>query len=96
MLHLVWTKDNSTVVVADENGTELKGIRSKVIECYKELFLTRLPNSTDKQHIGRVSKNLIESVSSIQDSSEAMLMLSPRPALTQAHVRLHARGAHVS
>lgn len=58
MLHLIWTKDNSTVV-ADEDGAELKGIRSKVIECYKELFVARVPDMSDKQHVSRVSKNLI-------------------------------------
>lgn len=59
MLHLIWTKDNSAVV---EDGKELKGIRARVIECYKGLYFEASPDPdmTAKQQISRITKNMIQ------------------------------------
>ncbi|CDZ96307.1 mitotic chromosome condensation-related protein [Phaffia rhodozyma] len=59
MLHLIWTKDNSAVV---EDGKELKGIRARVIECYKGLYFEASadPDMTAKQQISRIAKNMIQ------------------------------------
>jgi condensin complex subunit 1 len=61
MLHLIWTKDNNAV---GEDGKELKGIRARVIECYKALFYEPLPDPemTAKAQVARIAKNMIEYV----------------------------------
>ena len=41
MLHLVWSKDNSST---SEDGKELKGIRQRLLECYKSLYFDPLPD----------------------------------------------------
>lgn len=58
MLHLVWVKDNGSVVA--EDGKELKGIRSRVIECYKALYFDAVVDLTPKQQVSRITKNMIE------------------------------------
>ncbi|TFK38244.1 non-SMC mitotic condensation complex subunit 1-domain-containing protein [Crucibulum laeve] len=59
MLHLIWTKDNNTST--SEDGKEVKGIRQRVMECYRSLYFDPDPNITDaKMQISRISKNLIE------------------------------------
>ena len=59
MLHLIWSKDNNSTT---EDGTELKGIRSHVIDVYKRLYFEVLPdpNMTAQQQISRITKNMIE------------------------------------
>lgn len=57
MLHLIWTKDNNAV---SEEGKELKGIRARVIECYKSLYFDAVPGMTPKQQVSRITKNMIE------------------------------------
>jgi condensin complex subunit 1 len=61
MLHLIWNKDNNSTT---EEGTELKGIRSQVIDVYKRLYFEVLadPNMTAQQQISRITKNMIEYV----------------------------------
>jgi condensin complex subunit 1 len=63
MLHLIWVKDNSAVVADD--GKELKGIRSRVIECYKELYFEAVVDLTPKQQVSRIARNMIESVQTL-------------------------------
>lgn len=60
MLHLIWTKDNSTMT--SEDGKELKGIRSRLLECYRSLYFEPLPdaNMNAKEQVNRISKNMIE------------------------------------
>jgi condensin complex subunit 1 len=57
MIHLIWTKDNSAIV---EDGTEVKGIRSNLIDVYKTLYFDVVPDLTPKQQINRIAKNMIE------------------------------------
>lgn len=60
MLHLIWVKDNSSVVADD--GKELKGIRSRVIECYKAIYFEAVIDLSPKQQVSRIARNMIESV----------------------------------
>lgn len=57
MLHLVWSKDNSSTT---EDGKELKGIRSRLLECYRNLYFDPLPDMEPKQQVNRIAKNMIE------------------------------------
>ncbi|EPQ52403.1 hypothetical protein GLOTRDRAFT_132468 [Gloeophyllum trabeum ATCC 11539] len=57
MLHLIWSKDNSST---SEDGKELKGVRSRLLECYKSLYFDPLPDMEPKQQVNRIAKNMIE------------------------------------
>ncbi|OJA20254.1 hypothetical protein AZE42_02694 [Rhizopogon vesiculosus] len=57
MLHLIWHKDNSST---SEEGKELKGIRSRLLECYRMLYFDPLPDMEPKQQVNRIAKNMIE------------------------------------
>ncbi|KAA1474981.1 hypothetical protein DENSPDRAFT_908815 [Dentipellis sp. KUC8613] len=57
MLHLIWSKDNSSM---SEDGKELKGIRSRLLECYRSLYFEALPDMEPKQQVNRIAKNMIE------------------------------------
>lgn len=59
MLHLVWHKDHSAT---NEDGKELKGIRPRLLECYRSLYLDPLPDMEPKQQVNRIAKNMIEYV----------------------------------
>jgi len=61
MLHLIWNKDNSST---SEDGKELKGIRQRLLECYRGLYFDVVDdeNMTAKDQVNRIAKNLIESV----------------------------------
>ncbi|KAG5636043.1 hypothetical protein H0H81_009267 [Sphagnurus paluster] len=60
MIHLIWTKDNSTST--SEDGKELKGIRSRLLECYRSLYFEPLADNTmsAKDQVNRIAKNMIE------------------------------------
>lgn len=58
MIHLIWTKDNTSTVTA-EPGEE-KGIRGSLIETYKSLYFDVVPDLTPKQQVSRIAKNMIE------------------------------------
>lgn len=59
MLHLIWHKDNNSATT--EDGKEVKGIRSHLLECYRKLYFEPLPNITDaKAQVNRITKNMIE------------------------------------
>lgn len=60
MLHLIWTKDNNTTTT--EDGKELKGIRQKLLECYKILYFDPVEDLEPRAQISRIAKNLIEFV----------------------------------
>jgi condensin complex subunit 1 len=51
MLHLIWIKDTS-----DEG----KGIKMKLLDCYRALYIETDENMTKRQNINNVAKNLIE------------------------------------
>ncbi|KAL6299950.1 non-SMC mitotic condensation complex subunit 1-domain-containing protein [Sparassis latifolia] len=57
MLHLIWAKDNSAT---SEDGKELKGVRSRLLECYRSLYFDPLPDMEPKQQVNRIAKNMIE------------------------------------
>lgn len=58
MLHLIWTKDNSGTT--SEEDKELKGIRQKLIECYRALYFDPVDDPDSRQQINRIAKNMIE------------------------------------
>ncbi|ORX90468.1 hypothetical protein K493DRAFT_339988 [Basidiobolus meristosporus CBS 931.73] len=51
MLHLVWVKDNG--------NDETKGVRSRLIDSFRALYLTSDPSLTPKENVNLFSKNLI-------------------------------------
>ncbi|TFY76678.1 hypothetical protein EWM64_g7334 [Hericium alpestre] len=57
MLHLIWSKDNNAM---SEDGKELKGVRSRLLECYRSLYFDALPDMEPKQQVNRIAKNMIE------------------------------------
>ncbi|KAG8987690.1 Condensin complex subunit [Tulasnella sp. JGI-2019a] len=57
MLHLIWTKDNSST---GEDGKELKGIRSKLLEVYRGIYFDPVPDLEPKQQVNRIAKHMIE------------------------------------
>lgn len=65
MLHLIWSKDNSST---SEDGKELKGIRSRLLECYRNLYFDPIPDMEPKQQVNRIAKNMIEYVDVISHS----------------------------
>lgn len=59
MLHLIWTKDNSST---SEDGKELKGVRSKLLEVYRMLYFDPVPDLPPTEQVKRIARNMIESV----------------------------------
>lgn len=57
MLHLVWQKDNNATT---EDGKELKGVRARLLECYRSLYFEPIPDMEPKQQVNRIAKNMIE------------------------------------
>jgi condensin complex subunit 1 len=60
MLHFIWSKDNNSST--SEDGKELKGVRSRLLECYRSLYFDPLPDMEPKQQVNRIAKNMIEYV----------------------------------
>lgn len=58
MLHLIWSKDNNATTT--EDGKELKGIRSRLLETYRSLYFDPLPDMEPKQQVNRIARNMIE------------------------------------
>ncbi|KJA17627.1 hypothetical protein HYPSUDRAFT_146327 [Hypholoma sublateritium FD-334 SS-4] len=58
MLHLIWTKDNSSST--SEEGKELKGIRQRLLECYRSLYFAPVADLEPKAQVNRIAKNLVE------------------------------------
>lgn len=61
MIHLIWTKDTNATTV--EDGKEVKGIRQKLLECYKHLYFVDVENLDPRSQVKRIAKNLVELVS---------------------------------
>jgi condensin complex subunit 1 len=59
MIHLIWAKDNAST---SEDGKELRGIRSKLIECYRNLYFDPLPDLEPNQQVNRIARNMIQLV----------------------------------
>ncbi|GAA5942619.1 hypothetical protein JCM3775_003658 [Rhodotorula graminis] len=72
MLHLIWTKDDAPASAAAASGAgaqgdggedgerEVKGIRSRLIECYSQLYFEPPENLSDKDQVAFVARNVIE------------------------------------
>ncbi|KAJ7510292.1 non-SMC mitotic condensation complex subunit 1-domain-containing protein [Mycena galericulata] len=58
MLHLIWSKDNSSST--SEDGQELKGIRQRLLECYRNLYFDPIADIEPKAQVNRIAKNMIE------------------------------------
>lgn len=58
MIHLIWTKDNNTLVM--EDGKELKGIKSRLIEVYRALYFDPIAHASMVDNINRIARNLVE------------------------------------
>ncbi|KAF8309106.1 hypothetical protein DL93DRAFT_2063311 [Clavulina sp. PMI_390] len=60
MLHLIWTKDTSGTT--SEEDKELKGIRQKLIECYRALYFdpTDEEEADSRAQTNRIAKNMID------------------------------------
>ncbi|KAK7433641.1 condensin complex non-SMC subunit Cnd1 [Stygiomarasmius scandens] len=56
MIHLIWSKDNSTT---SEDGNVLKGIRSRLLECYRSLYFEAVPDLEPKAQVSRIAKNMV-------------------------------------
>jgi condensin complex subunit 1 len=57
MLHLIWSKDNNAT---SEDGKELKGVRAKLLECYRSIYFDHVPDLEPRQQVNRITKNVIE------------------------------------
>ncbi|SNX84253.1 related to YCS4 - subunit of condensin protein complex [Melanopsichium pennsylvanicum] len=57
MVHLIWTKDNTLVM---EDGSQLKGVRSRLIEVYRALYFDARADLNAKDNVARIAKNMIE------------------------------------
>ena len=60
MLHLIWMKDNNSS--SSEDGKELKGIRQRLLECYRLLYFDPIADLEPKDQVNRIAKNLVEYV----------------------------------
>lgn len=56
MLHLVWAKESSTM----EDGAVVRGVRDRLVECYRQLYFEALADLSPTQNVDRISNNLIE------------------------------------
>ncbi|KOS15882.1 condensin complex subunit 1 [Malassezia pachydermatis] len=57
MVHLIWTKDNTLVM---EDGSQLKGIRSRLIDVYRSLYFDTYADATPAENTTRIARNMIE------------------------------------
>ena len=71
MLHLIWSKDNNSM---SEDGKELKGVRSRLLECYRELYFAA--DEEPKQQVNMIAKNMIECVGCCDTSLETYLRMT--------------------
>jgi condensin complex subunit 1 len=67
MLHLIWNKDNGNST--SEDGQELKGIRQRLLECYRQLYFDPIAGMEPKAQVNRIAKNMIECASCLAVSS---------------------------
>ncbi|GAA5928884.1 condensin subunit YCS4 [Sporobolomyces koalae] len=67
MLHLIWSKDEAAPTAAVTTGDdaedgqkEVKGIRSRLIECYSQLYFEPPQDLNHKDQVAFVARNVIE------------------------------------
>lgn len=61
MLHLIWVKDNNNSGPAEE-VKEGKGVRQKLLDCYRGLYFEAIEGLQPKEQVSRIAKNLVECV----------------------------------
>ncbi|KAJ7844392.1 non-SMC mitotic condensation complex subunit 1-domain-containing protein [Mycena olivaceomarginata] len=71
MLHLIWNKDNGNST--SEDGQELKGIRQRLLECYRQLYFDPIAGMEPKAQVNRIAKNMIECASLTYNATLAEL-----------------------
>jgi len=59
MLHLIWTKENNASTT-NEDGEQIKGVRQRLLECYRNLYFDAIEGLEPKEQVNRIAKNLIE------------------------------------
>jgi condensin complex subunit 1 len=57
MLHLIWSKDTGGTT---EEEKEVRGIRLRLIECYRSIYFDPVAGLDPKSQINRIAKNMIE------------------------------------
>lgn len=57
MVHLIWAKDNALVM---EDGSQIKGVRSRLMDVYRVLYFQPYPGLSRAEHVARVCRNMIE------------------------------------
>ncbi|PKI84012.1 Ycs4p [Malassezia vespertilionis] len=57
MVHLIWAKDNALVM---EDGSQLKGVRSRLIDVYRALYFDPYPNLSRTENVARISRHMME------------------------------------
>jgi hypothetical protein len=84
MLHLIWTKDNNTST--SEDGQQLKGIRQRLLECYRNLYFEPIAGLDPKEQVNRITKNLIEYV----QISISFLLMAFEGIFPQTYIRCNS------
>jgi len=57
MIHLIWHKDNNTT---SEDGKMEKGIKSRLLECYRNIYFDAVTGLDPQAQVNRIAKNMIE------------------------------------
>ncbi|KAL0578388.1 condensin complex non-SMC subunit Cnd1 [Marasmius crinis-equi] len=57
MLHLIWAKDNN---VTEDDGKEHKGVKSRLLECYRNIYFDAVTGFDAQGQVNRIAKNMIE------------------------------------
>lgn len=57
MVHLIWAKDNALIM---EDGSQIKGVRSRLMEVYRSLYFSAYPGLSRAEQVARVCRNMIE------------------------------------
>ncbi|WFD43939.1 condensin complex non-SMC subunit Cnd1 [Malassezia psittaci] len=57
MVHLIWAKDNALVM---EDGSQIKGVRSRLMEVYRALYFDPYPELSRAENVARVARNMIQ------------------------------------
>ncbi len=80
MLHLIWSKDNAST---SEDGKELKGIRAKLLECYRSIYFDPVPDLEPRQQVNRITKNMIEYVLKLYGTGTNLTAFIDSPLMLQ-------------
>lgn len=72
MLHLIWTKDNNTI---GEDGKELKGIRQKVLEVYRNLYFDPRADLEPRKQVNFIAQQMVMCVARITFTFEHNILM---------------------